>query len=100
MAATARTTIYVGYADDAEETAAKTLIRTYMGQAEIEGYTIYSAEGWWKGERERAVIIEVIGDSADIDFGIGEVASRLRRNELLEQESVYIVTELVDLVVL
>lgn len=99
MSATTRTTIYVGYADDAEEITAKSLIRTYMQQAEIEGYTIYSAEGWWQGEREKAVIIEVIGDNADLDFGISEVASRLRHNELLEQDSVYIVTELVDLVV-
>ncbi len=100
MSATARTSIYVGYTDEPEEQTARALIQVYMRQADIQGYTVYSAEGWWNGIKERAIIIEVIGDNADLDFGLAEVAHRLRHNNLLTQESVYIVTALVDLVVL
>lgn len=99
MSATARTSIYVGYDDETEEIAAKQLIISLMARAEIKGYTMYSAQGFWKGEEEKAIIVEVIGDSAELDFGLAEVAHGLRHNEWLTQESVYMVTELVDLVV-
>jgi len=98
MSATARTSIYIG-CQDVEEHIARACIRVYMAQAGIEGYTLYSAEGWWSGSKENALVIEVIGDTADIDDGLTEVAHRLRGNEMLPQESVYMVRELVDLVV-
>ncbi len=99
MSATARTNIYVSYTDDDEERTARAMIQVYMKQVEIAGYTVYSAEGWWNGTKEQAIVIEIIGDSGDLDFSISEVAHRLRHNELLTQEAVYVVTELVDLVV-
>jgi len=98
VSATARTSIYIGM-QDVEEYVARALVRVYMTQAEIKGYTLYSAEGWWNGSKENALIIEVIGDTGDLDYGLTEVAHRLRYNEMLPQESVYIVRELVDLVV-
>jgi hypothetical protein len=98
MSATARTSIYVGYTS-VEEHVARALIRSYMLQAEIKGYTVYAAEGWWDGVKEQALVIEVIGDTENLDYGLTEVAHRLRYNEILPQESVYIVRELVDLVV-
>jgi hypothetical protein len=70
-----------------------------MRRAEIPGYTMYSAQGFWNGVEEKAVIVEVIGDDDNLDFGLAEVASSLRYNELLAQESVYVVREMVDLVV-
>lgn len=99
MSATARTSIYVGYDDEDEERTAKAVIISLMSRAEIKGYTMYSAQGFWEGQEEKAIIIEVIGDNADLDFGLAEVAHSLRHNELLMQDSVYVVTELVDLVV-
>ena len=99
MSATARTSIYVGYEDEAEEITAKQVIIALMARAEIPGYTMYSAQGFWNGVEEKAIIVEVIGDTPDLDFGLAEVAHSLRFNELLEQESVFVVTELVDLVV-
>jgi len=99
MSATARTSIYVGY-DPVEVETARQFIIMAMRQAEIQGYTIYAASGFWNGIEESALVVEVIGDNSELDFALGEVAHRLRFNELLEQESVYVVREMVDLVVM
>jgi len=99
MSATARTTIYVGFHNEAEVETAKTFIKAACAQTGLDNYTIYDAEGVWKGGTELAVIIEVIGDSDSDDFLINELAHRLRYHEAFGQEAVYIVRELVDLVV-
>ncbi len=99
MGATARTSIYVGYADKEDEMTARALIQVFMRQANLPDYTLYTAQGNWNGEVETAIIIEVIGDTAELNYGINEVAHRLRYNVAIKQDAVYIVRELVDLTV-
>lgn len=52
-------------------------------QANLDGYTLYSARGCWKGVSEDSVIIEVQGVSYE---KIMEIASTLR--DSLEQDAV------------
>jgi len=100
MSATVRTSIYIGYESADEVATVKAFIYKAMQDSEVEGFTIYTGEGVWRGEPETAIVIEVIGDDPDLDHKITEVAFRLKDLDGLEQESIYILREMVDMVVL
>ena len=98
MSATARTTVYVGY--PYADLDARLMVENILTECGVLNYTLFIGEGKWKGGCERAIIIEVLGDSGEDDFAINEAAHVLRYNMDRPQEAVYIVRELVDLVVI
>jgi len=79
---------------------ARLMIENILTECNVHSYTLYEAEGHWKGGEEIAFIIEVLGDEGADDFAINEAAHVLRYNAERPQEAVYIVRELVDLVVI
>lgn len=99
MSTTRRTSIYVGYHGD-EVRAAKELIVSHCARFEITNYTVYDAEGYWNGDHEFAIVIDIIGDDPDLVHAIHKLAFTLRYNKEYGQEAVYIVRSLVELVVL
>ena len=98
MSATTCTRIYVGYAR--RDFDARIMVANILAECSVHNYTMYAAEGRWKGGEELALIIEVLGDSGEDDFAINEAAHVLRYNMDRPQEAVYIVRSLVDLVVI
>ncbi len=102
MGATQQTRIYFGVERSIEKTAAKFVYNACI-DAGLEGFTIYKGVGVWKGNPERAIIIEVIElpeDTVKLDLALAELANTLRHNWSFPQEAIYTVTTLVDLVVI
>lgn len=98
MSATTRTTVYTGYPWN--DNGARLMVENILAECGVLNYTIYSAAGHWKGGSEIALIIEVLGDSGEAEFAITQAANVLKNNIDRPQEAIYIVTELVDLVVI
>ena len=98
MSATARTAIYVGY--EPQDFDARIMVENILAECGVKNYTIYEAVGHWNGHEETTFVIEVIGDTGENDFAVNEAAHILKHNMDRPQESVYVVRELVDLVVL
>ncbi len=97
MSATKRTRIYVGYAPAVQGEAA-IRISEILSLYHID-CTVYKGVGRFQGENERAYVIEIIGDEPIDEFNIEVLAKALKKNPDFPQDEVWIVTELVDLVV-
>lgn len=94
---TARTRIYVGY-DPAVQGSAAIRLSELLTLFEID-CTVYKGVGRFNGKNERAIVIEIIGDSGEDDFNISLLAKSLKESRDFPQDEVWIVRELVDLVI-
>ncbi len=61
--------------------------------------TVYKGVGRFNGENERAIVIEIIGNSGEDQLNINLLANALRYSPDFPQDEVWIVRELVDLVI-
>ena len=79
--------IYRIYTEDKPES--KRIAMEILAAHGFMGATFYKAQGLWDGKLENSLVIELAGVNDDLDLGIRNIASNLRR--ILEQESVMIV---------
>ena len=59
----------------------------------FDGFTIVKSLGYWKGQPEESLIIEIIGDESD-EKTIKYIAKRIKK--LNAQEAVYLTKDTID----
>lgn len=78
-------TLYRIHTEDVNRNQIENIVSKYF-----EGYTVISATGFWKLEREQTLIIEIIGESIKCYSKIEAIAREIK--EVNSQESVLVFT--------
>lgn len=54
----------------------------------FDGFTVIKTEGYWKGQKEHSLIIEIVSDAKDTEQKIGKIIFDIKR--MNKQESVLV----------
>ena len=59
------------------------IVRQYF-----DGFTIFTAKGYWRHEEEQSLIIEIYSDAESAGYTVGNIAKEIK--ELCQQENILV----------